>query len=113
MWASVNITPIIGAIDGEDYYLTCTVTVIDGLMADAVSVTWLGPDGSVVDGENTTTSVFLSNSSTVLSSRLTFHPLRSTHGGNYTCKATILVPGLNEPPPITAMAQLVVTSKSV
>ena len=109
----MNVAPIIGATDGEDYYLTCTVTVNNGLMANAVSVTWLGHDGSVVSEDNTTTAAFLSNSNTTLSSRLTFQPLKSTHGGNYSCKATIMVPGLNEPPPMTAPAQLVVTSKSV
>ena len=107
----MEIAPIIGATDGEEYYLTCTVTVINGLTVDAVSVTWLGPDGKIVNEDNITSAVVQATSSTSLFSRLTFRPLRSTHGGDYTCKATVKIPGLKEPPPRTALAQLVVTSK--
>ena len=107
----MEISPTTDATEGNEYHLTCTVSVISGLTVDGVSVSWLGPDGNVIEESNNTTTAVLATSSTTTSAKVAFQPLRSTNGGDYTCIATIMIPGLNEPPPRTAQAHLVVMSK--
>ena len=67
--------------------LTCTVTVVDHLVVDP-SVWWTG--GSVGGSSGVTQSnTYVSGISSTRT--LTFSPLRTSHGNEYTCTADINV----------------------
>ena len=75
---------------GDELLLTCTVTVVDGL---TVQPTGLWSGGSV-GGDGVTESVaVISGNSNVRT--LTFSPLLTSHGAQYTCQATINLPFIN------------------
>ena len=69
--------------------LTCNVTVVDHLTSSAVLIVqWIG--GSIGSSE-----VQQNSTGTGGGSILTFNPLNTTHGGNYTCQAVINIPSIN------------------
>ena len=77
------------AVAGEQHVLTCNVTVVDHLTSSSVlRVQWVGD--SIGSSE-----VQQSSTSTGVRSVLTLNPLRTTHGGNYICQATIYIPSIN------------------
>ena len=67
---------------GQSYTLTCNVSVASG--SGPPSVQWVGPGSSapIVTGGDFTVS-----STTPYT--LTINPLRQSHGGQYTCRATV------------------------
>ena len=68
---------------GENFQLTCNVSVVEYLIAQP-TVQWSG--GSVDTGNGVTQSG--TTHSGVMSMRtLTFTPLRTSHGAQYTCQA--------------------------
>lgn len=87
---AINIIRDGNSVAGENYTLICTVTVVDGLADDVVfAVSWADSNGDPVqsdsmqrDGVNTTLI-------------LEFDPLLSSHGGQYTCNASITVPAIS------------------
>ena len=88
----VAITTTGSATAGEMLTLTCRVTVVEGLTVQP-DVEWADPgDGAVMSDVNDVTvgSVMRSGSESTLV--LEFSPLRTSHGGQYTCRATINVP---------------------
>ena len=73
----------------EELQLTCTVTTVEYLVTSAlVTVYWSG--GSVgndgVTEDNTTNSRV---------NTLTFNPLLTSHGAQYTCHAMISIPSID------------------
>ena len=79
-------------IAGEELQLICTVTTVDYLVASAVlTVQWSG--GSVDESEVTES---ITNTSGVTSMKtLTFNPLLTSHGAQYTCTAIIDISSIN------------------
>ena len=74
---------------GDELQLTCTATTVDNLVASAlVRVQWSGGsvDSDGVTEDNTTNSGV---------STLTFNPLLTSHGSQYTCQAMINIPSIN------------------
>ena len=79
-------------VAGEELQLTCTVTTIEHLaISAAVTVRWTGPgltdtavreDASAID---TTTTM----------RTLTFDPLKTSHGAQYNCLASINIPQIS------------------
>ena len=74
---------------GDELQLTCNVTTVENLVASAlVIVRWsgdsVGSDGVIED--NTTNSGV---------STLTFNPLLTSHGTQYTCQAMINISSIN------------------
>ena len=74
---------------GDELQLICTVTTVDNLVESAlVTVQWsggsVGSDG--VTEDNTTNSGV---------STLTFNPLLTSHGAQYTCQAMINISSIN------------------
>ena len=67
------------------YTLTCTVTVVEYLVAQP-TVEWLDSDNTAIMSRSgiTVDSVMPSGSTLTLE----FNPLRTAHGGKYTCRAT-------------------------
>ena len=66
---------------GEQYTLTCTVTVPDGL-SGTLTVVWTGDDGMTGVTEGTAET-----SGRVTTLMLTFNPLQDSQNGDYTCMA--------------------------
>ena len=82
------------AVVGEPYTLTCTISTLPGLV-NTPNATWTYPNGSVIQ-------------STPTSSVVTFHPLRTSHAGQYICKGSVVSPA-SEGNPLMAMNPLTVT----
>ena len=69
---------------GENYTLACTSTVIEGLVDDAVvTISWTDSSGDPVESD-----VMQSN----MTSTLEFDPLLLSHGGQYICNTSIIIP---------------------
>ena len=88
---------------GGKYSLTCTVT------SDfPVSVQWLDTSDHEVDGSDVSLkmgeTVIEGNTTTLI---LHFDPIRTSHGGTYTCKSTISESSLEK----TAIRNVTVQSK--
>ena len=77
---------------GDELQLICTVTTVDYLVASAVlTVQWSG--GSVGESEVTES---ITNTNGVTSMRtLTFNPLLTSHGAQYTCTVIIDISSIN------------------
>ena len=79
----VEITPSgDDTVAGEQYTLTCTVTVPDGLTG-TLTVEWTGDEGKTGVTEGTADT-----SGRVTTLTLTFNPLQDSQDGVYTCMAT-------------------------
>ena len=76
---SVTITFSGYSIAGQTYTLQCSAGVVDGLV--------VLPDMKIVSPNSTVISVM--NSSSV---EYVFSPLKTSHGGQYTCTATLNIP---------------------
>ena len=77
------------SIAGSVYSLVCTVKVDDRLVA-VPDVVWMKDGGVLVNGTNTTLTRTVNSTL-----NLTFNPLLTSHGGQYTCVGTISVPQLS------------------
>ncbi|KAL5486438.1 hypothetical protein EMCRGX_G018913 [Ephydatia muelleri] len=78
---AVNITASGSPVAGQMYTLTCTGALVGN--ASIVSTTmWRNAVGGVPTG----------NDITVSGGTLTFNPLRTSHGGQYTCLSTLTYP---------------------
>ena len=96
--------------EGHDFGLICTVTMTLDLNAEP-ALEWLGPDGTPVLSEHNITVGTPMVDNNVTSLTLNFTPLNSSHGGEYTCKAAIIVSELNVTLSKTASRDLIVTSE--
>ena len=79
---------------GEVYTLGCTATVVENLVV-VPTIQWEYSNGSAVEGGSTSTlsdMVTLGNTTT---HNLTFSPLQTSHGGEYTCRAIINIPSIS------------------
>ena len=74
---------------GVNHTLICTVTLEQDLRAPLL-IQWTAPNGSIVGIQSL---MILPNSSYNLS--LTFDPLHTSHGGQYSCMASVNVPEAN------------------
>ena len=73
-------------VAGENVTLTCSISVIDGLVGDAlVEAIWSDSNGSVLQPDSLQTN---GRSTTTI---LEFSPLLLSHGGRYTCSASITI----------------------
>ena len=83
-------------IAGEQYTLTCTVTVPESSgLTGTPTVGWTGDEGKTGITEDTPMT-----SGRVTTLTLTFSPLQDSQDGDYTCSATLPVPGMD---PATGM----------
>ena len=71
-------------IAGENYTLSCTVTVMEGLTEDTIiSTSWTNSRGDLISSDIEQVSEVNTTST------LEFSPLQTSHGGSYTCNASI------------------------
>ena len=78
---------------GSTYTLVCQVSVVEDQVMDP-DVVWLDSNGTAVSGMNITVGGQNIEGS-VVTRNLTFSPLRTSHGGNYTCQASISVSNIS------------------
>ena len=78
---------------GNTYTLVCRVSVVEGLVVDP-NVVWLDSNGTTVSGVNITVGG-PSFEGSVVTHNLTFSILHTSHGGEYTCQASISVSGIS------------------
>ncbi len=85
------------------------MTVIEGV-ALPVTIEWLHSNGSAVANERI--QIQSNTVSRVTTLTMTFMPIVTTDGDDYSCQATINVPWMDEqPPPRTASVHIPVTSE--
>ena len=91
---------------GQSYNLTCTVTLEN--VAGTPTVKWLGPNNNPLQNNSNITvgDTVLVNCSTYTTT-LYFTTLRTSHGGQYSCQATLGV--VNN----TAAVNITVLSKRI
>ena len=92
---------------GEELLLTCTVTVVEYLTVHP-TVWWsggsVGRSGSVTESETT-------HSGVTSVRMLTFHPLNTSHGAEYTCQAEITIPSISVTKTSSESRAVIVQSK--
>ena len=77
------------SVAGDEYSITCTVMEdIEGL-TNSPTLQWVDPDGNTVSGELITVDETTDMSAT---QTLTFDPLHTSDGGDYTCQAMLVSP---------------------
>ena len=86
----VQFTPSTFATTGQPYSLTCTVQVIQYL-AVIPDVTWLSPDGSLLQSKSGITVGQPVRNSNITTIHLAVDQLTQSHTGNYTCQACIFI----------------------
>ena len=87
----VQFTPSTFAMAGQPYSLTCTVQVVQYLVASP-DVTWLAPGGSSLGNVNGITMREAVENGNVTTLNFTVDQLAESHTGNYTCRACISIP---------------------
>ena len=98
------------ALHGNNYTLTCTVTLIGGITLP-VTMEWMYNNASIVPSDHLLVSKE-NTSSLVATLRLAFTPIDTTSGGDYTCRASIYVPWMDQQPRvISKLVHIPVTSK--
>ena len=70
--------------------LTCTVRETISGLTNMPSALWMGPSGSVEDGERVTLTGTTSDVTATLN--LTFPSLLTSQAGGYTCQGTVVTP---------------------
>ena len=80
---------------GDVYTLTCNTTVVENLAVEP-DIQWLYTNGTTVGGTDITVGgvMMMGNVST---QNLTFSPLRTSHGGQYICRASVNVSAVSLP----------------
>ena len=85
---SITISQSVGSPNvGENHILTCTVTVASGVSSSLVEVNWSG-GASLSDSPRVTISDVTNNGSQY-TTMITFSPLLSRDGGQYTCSVSV------------------------
>ena len=74
-------------IAGQLYRILCTVLFPIGITSP-VSVGWYGSNGLISSGQGTTVGKAVMSSGAINVS-LEFSPLRTAHGGQFSCRASI------------------------
>ena len=100
----VSVSPSPVRTAGEAYMLVCTATVEEYLQG-IPSLRWRLPGNT-----NNTSIGTQSTNGTVSNTKLSFTPLRTSHGGVYVCEATINITGIS-PESQTANETVLVQSK--
>ena len=75
---------------GETFSLVCVVETEEGVRSEDVSIEWVGPHGSVTNGDNIETEG-LTTEGNVTRGRLVFSSLHTSDRGQYTCTGRISV----------------------
>jgi hypothetical protein len=90
---NVTVTPPLVATAGDNITITCTATVIENLSVP-VTLQWINPC-SIIGSTGNPHSTETERNGDVYSSSVRFTPIHTSHGGQYSCLASINVPGIS------------------
>ncbi len=113
VWGTATIEPSISSqpTEGYEYTYLCSIVLRDGIVGTA-GLVWVGPDGDpVVTGSNVAVGRAETEGGKT-SLLLSFLPLSSTHGGNYSCNVSVLVLYVNVTVSEVVRTTLIITCKS-
>ena len=87
--------PIQGALVGSSLSIMCTVSTVDGVESDLVTISWIGPEGSYTNNSRITIKMEgmepqMGENLNTYNSTLQFAYLMEGDEGTYTCSVTIL-----------------------
>ena len=72
-------------VAGNEFNLTCTMTTVENLVSSAlVTMQWIGSSNGLTESSSTT------KSGVTYTGTLSFSPLLTSHGAEYTCQAMII-----------------------
>lgn len=74
------------SIAGQTYLIVCIVLFPSGI-TNPISVRWYGANGLISSGEGIVVGEIVSSSNITVS--LEFDPLRTAHGGQFSCRVSI------------------------
>ena len=98
------------SVAGDEYTLTCTVTELLSGLTNMPTLQWLNSDNSPVTGNDISVGE-VNSMDTSATLTLTFTPLHTSHGGEYTCTAMLKSPPVEEGIVNSDMATVTVQSK--
>ena len=105
---SISSPPVTEA--GQSLSLTCNASVVEHLVVSP-QVVWMQPSGSIVGSGNPSTGSDPVVHGTISTHSIYFTPLQTSHGGRYTCWASIHIPSLPLLLNINATSLVLVQSK--
>ena len=99
-------------VAGQLYTLLCTVTVQNGPISH-LQIMWLDPAGQPLSSQGVITIAKqpVLNPTRLTTYSLSFSPLHTSHGGEYTCQATVTSPQQTLQETSSAAHNLTVDSK--
>ena len=80
---------------GDVYTLACNTTLMENLAVEP-DIQWLYTNGTTVGGSNITVGAVRMTGNLFIQN-LTFNPLRTSHGGQYICRAHVNIPAISLP----------------
>lgn len=101
------------SVAGQAFTLVCRITLPDGLSTEP-QISWLSPQGDVLTSEGELTvgsQPVLGNPSRLVTYVTQFSPLLTSHGGTYTCQATVSSPYGTIQPSSSVAQKVTVASK--
>ena len=98
------------ATAGMVYSLTCNVSKTVGGLTGSPTATWTTGVVAVTNGNGITVSDTIGD--TIVTSTLTFNPLRTSHEGSFVCSGTLTSPALDTALISSATEELNVQSKT-
>lgn len=109
----VNIIASGMSVAGQTFSLLCRVTTPDGLTSEP-QIRWLSPQGNVLSSGGELiigNQPIIGNPSRLTTYSIQFSPLLTSHGGAYTCQATVSSPYQTVQQSTTRTANVSVQSK--
>ena len=100
----MNIITNGNAIAGENYTLTCTVSVTEGV-PDTLIAHWSGPGVGMDDVTSGSMSTQTHRDGSSFTFDLTFHSVRQSYNGEYICSAHLTTVSLTNTS-VTALAAI-------
>ena len=105
----VGITEVGTSIAGSTFTLTCTVQKTSDGFRNSPMPQWTvkGQRTAVTENDDITINTVSSTSN------LTFNPLRTSHGGVYTCRGNLTIPALTHQYSLEESQEVKVKSKAI
>ena len=98
-------------IAGQQYSLNCNITKIRSGLTSSSTAQWIDSNGQPVTSTDGTTRETTTNTDQSTIHTITFSPLRTSHGGQYTCRGSAQSPLLVNATAVSISQNVTVTSK--
>ena len=98
-------------IAGQQFSLICNITKATAELTNSPTAQWMDSNGQPVTSTNGSITVTITNTDLPTVHTITFSPLRTSQGGQYTCRGTIQSPLLTNPATVSITENVAVTGK--